>query len=131
MNIHHVALSVSDLERSVEFYGELGLREVERYEKPGIDARSALLEFGNGVVLELFALRGSGPLPEERGDPVEDLSTVGTKHFALETGDVEEEVDRLRERGVEVSEPRMGDSGHRYAFLEDPDGIPVEIYEVN
>lgn len=131
MRLHHVAVSVSDLDRSVEFYEELGLREQERYEKPGIDAESALLRMEGGSLLELFAVEESDPVPEERKDPVRDLSTRGTKHLALATGDIDAEVERLQGRGVEVEDPRTGDSGSRYAFLRDPDGVPVELYEVN
>lgn len=130
MKLHHVAVSVSDLERSVEFYEALGLEEESRYEKPEIGARSAMLRFEDGPLLELFEIEDSEPVPEGRRDPVNDLATQGTKHVALETRDIDAAVAELRGRGVEVSDPRLGGSGARYAFLKDPDGVAVELYEV-
>jgi len=131
VKLHHVSISVSDLDRSAQFYEKLGLTEEKRYEKPDADARSSLLRFPDGPMLELFEIPGSESLPQKRRDPVEDLATKGTKHLALESTDLDRTVEKLRSRDVEVSEPKMGSSGNWYCFLKDPDGIPVELYEAN
>jgi glyoxylase I family protein len=52
------------------------------------------------------------------------------QHFALQVDDVEATVTELRDRGVEVSDPRpVGTS--RQAFVTDPAGNRVELHQLS
>jgi catechol 2,3-dioxygenase-like lactoylglutathione lyase family enzyme len=58
--IHHVALRVADLERSLAFYGGvLGLAEARRFEEGG-RVRSIWMSVGGAVVMLERELKGGG-----------------------------------------------------------------------
>lgn len=128
--IAHVALTVSDLERSVRFYRDnFGFTRQETIRVEAEDLTICLLQAG-GVVLELFAYGSSEPLPDYRRTPATDLRTIGTKHLALATADIATVYARLAANGVTLAtELRVFAHGLRYFFVADPDGILVEIME--
>ena len=122
--IHHIAIICSDYERSKAFYLDvLGLeviREVYREER-----QSYKLDLGlNGhYVLELFSF----PDPPKRPSRPEAL---GLRHLAFEVDDIESEVRRLEEKGVQVEPIRVDAfTGKRFTFFSDPDDLPIELYE--
>jgi catechol 2,3-dioxygenase-like lactoylglutathione lyase family enzyme len=60
MRVHHVAIRVADVERSLAFYaGVLGLEVVERYPE-GAGLRSAWLRMGAGLLMLERDLAGAG-----------------------------------------------------------------------
>jgi glyoxylase I family protein len=125
MKIHHIAITVKDLERSVVFYKEtLGFRQVERFTKPGWDGEAVVLELG-GMRLELFAFDNS----IDRKDDLSDFKVRGLKHIAFEVDSVQETYKSLKEKGVDIDEPVNGTTCAWFCFLRDPDGIPLELYE--
>jgi catechol 2,3-dioxygenase-like lactoylglutathione lyase family enzyme len=110
VRLHHVALRVADVERSLAFYaGLLGLREVRRSEEAGA-LRSVWLEAGGTVLMLERALAGSGP-------------ASGSGHllaFAVE--DLAAWERRLAEAGVGV------DGRTRFTiYARDPDGHRVGL----
>ena len=122
--IHHIAIICSDYERSKAFYLDvLGLeviREVYREER-----QSYKLDLGlNGhYVLELFSF----PDPPKRPSRPEAL---GLRHLAFEVDDIESEVRRLEEKGVQVEPIRVDEfTNKRFTFFSDPDDLPIELYE--
>ena len=42
---------------------------------------------------------------------------------------LKETISKLKERGLEFSEPKLGASGHNYSFTNDPNGVALEFYE--
>ena len=139
--IHHFALTVSDMDRSLAFYtGLFGLevasdREVERdyIEKitavPGAHQRLVHLS-GYGHRLELLEYKA--PRGEARARPLQD---AGSAHVCFITDDLDAEVDRLQAAGVTfrslpvvtTSGPNKGGRG---IYVEDPDGNAVEVVQV-
>jgi glyoxylase I family protein len=125
MKIHHIAITVKDLERSVVFYKEtLGFRQEERGTKPGWDGEAVVLELG-GMRLELFAFDNS----IDRKDDLSDFKVRGLKHIAFEVDSVQDTYKSLKEKGVDIDEPVNGTTCAWFCFLRDPDGIPLELYE--
>jgi glyoxylase I family protein len=48
----------------------------------------------------------------------------------LEVEDIEETVRLLKKEGIETEEIRIDPYTHkRFTFFEDPDGLPLELYE--
>jgi catechol 2,3-dioxygenase-like lactoylglutathione lyase family enzyme len=127
--LDHVALTVSDLERSLEFYRRNFGFECRRVLPLRETGRVALLR-GTGLTIEMFAPAGALPLPEDRRTPTADLQTIGVKHFALQVDDILAASDLLKRNGVEfISEVTVGVRGLRRFFIKDPDGTGIEVTE--
>ena len=126
----HVAVSVSDLDRSVRFYEQnLGFTCDRIIDLPQGAGRVALLK-KPGFAIEMFAYTAPSPLPDYRKSIETDLKTMGVKHFAIKVSDILGAADRLRDNGVEfISQVAVGVRGLRRFFVKDPDGIGIEITE--
>jgi catechol 2,3-dioxygenase-like lactoylglutathione lyase family enzyme len=140
LGIHHTAISVSRLDRSLAFYcGVLGAEVCAEFEwQPGEDvidrilglsnssARTAMIRFGN-VHLELFEYHTPTP---ERQQPDRPVCNHGYTHIALEVRDIRSEYQRLVAAGMRFHcEPQfMGDIATTYG--RDPDGNVIELQEV-
>jgi glyoxylase I family protein len=123
-SVHHVAIICSDYEVSKHFYTEvLGLtvlRETYRTER---DSYKLDLEL-NGVQIELFSF----PNPPERPSYPE---ARGLRHLAFSVNDLEEFIQKLEQHGVKVEPIRTDElTGKRFTFFADPDGLPLELYEL-
>lgn len=124
--IHHVAVICSDYQRSKAFYTEvIGLRVVaENYR----DARRSWkldLALPDGGQIELFSFPGSPPRPSRP-------EAQGLRHLAFAAHDLDIWTEHLRVRGVAVEAIRVDEyTGRRFVFFADPDGLPLELYEVD
>jgi catechol 2,3-dioxygenase-like lactoylglutathione lyase family enzyme len=136
--VDHLAIGVSDLDRSVGFYGDmLGFEEFLRFNSkmPGI-RRISLMRLRE-MVIELIEL-------EDPKDFKEDPVMPGFKHLCLLVADFDREYGRLKELGVRVLEgPHVLNEEHleverslvdvdmkkglARAVFADPDGLPIEI----
>jgi catechol 2,3-dioxygenase-like lactoylglutathione lyase family enzyme len=134
--VHHTGLTVSDLDRSIEFYEQLGFDVAVRIEEEGEEVergtgvrdaklRVAMLEGPNSRLELIEYLRpGGGPAPHPNNG-------IGAAHVCLEVEDVDAAVDELRERGIQfLSEPITHESGIRWVYARDPDGITAELLQV-
>jgi len=128
--LDHVAITVSNLARSIEFYvKDFGLSCERVIELPNRNGKVALL-MRAGFAIEMFEVAGVLPLPDYRKTPDSDLRTIGVKHFALEVDDILGASAFLKRNDVEfISEVAVGVRGVRRFFVRDPDGIGIEITE--
>ena len=127
VRLHHGALSVSDLARSIQFYESvLGFAVDTRVVVQGGELEIAHLQKGQGF-LELFCHHGVAPLPEHAADHERDVAVVGTKHVAFSTADPEAVHAELQRRGIEGLTPIFEGPHYRYFFFRDPDGIVLEM----
>lgn len=111
------------MDASIEFYTQkLGLRLLDRQHFEG-NADMAFVGRDWDAYIELVYDLEEHP-PYELGNRYE--------HLALEVdGDLAQVCDRLRAQGVKVIKgPKQSPGGTRaIAFVEDPNGIPVELLE--
>lgn len=130
LRISHVGISVTDIERSAQFYARhFGFTCRERHQIEKERLQIWLLE-KDGVVLELFCFRDCAALPGYCANLSTDLRTIGVKHFSFAVPDIQAMRDTLKGAGVEFeTEIRVFENGARYFFIKDPDGILVEIME--
>jgi catechol 2,3-dioxygenase-like lactoylglutathione lyase family enzyme len=120
--IHHVTLSVTDLNRSVEWYVRvLGFEELRRLTHGGLD--KAMLRLGGVTVT--FVSHGGLAVPgpfDERRTGLDHLSFAVADRAALEAW-----MARLDEHGVVHSDIVTGSTGDLFPF-RDPDNIALEFY---
>ena len=124
-SIHHIAIICSNYYISKQFYTEiLGLeiiREIYRAERNSYKLDLAL----NGdYIIELFSF----PEPPAR---VSHPEATGLRHLAFEVDDLELEIKYLKAKNI-ITEPIRTDefTGKRFTFFSDPDGLPLELYEL-
>ncbi|MEO6913534.1 MAG: VOC family protein [Candidatus Baltobacteraceae bacterium] len=120
----HTSIFVNNMNESVRFYTEkLGLKLLDGpLHYPG-NADMAFVGADWNSYIELVYDLEEHP-PYEVGNRYE--------HLALEVdGDLSTVIERLRAQGVKiVKEPKKSPGGSRaIAFVEDPNGIPVELLE--
>lgn len=124
MKLHHVALIVSDYEKSKAFYTRVlpfvVLAEHYRAER---DSWKLDLALDGEYVLELFSF--PDPPPRARWP-----EACGLRHLALAVADIVGERAALLAKGVECEVLRTDScTGKRFFFFRDPDGLPIEFYE--
>jgi catechol 2,3-dioxygenase-like lactoylglutathione lyase family enzyme len=140
--LDHIGYSVSDLDRSSDWYTLLLGHQpfvtrtvVEDYVGaivgyPHCRMRWALWHLHNDTVLELIEYQDPRPARVDM-----ETFNVGNAHLCLVTDDLDGDCDRLRRvaefRSVEPVHVTAGPyEGARVLYVRDPDGISIELVEV-
>jgi lactoylglutathione lyase len=116
-------LRVGNLQRSIDFYtGVLGMRLLRQKDYP--DGRFTLAFVGYGDETDNSVIE----LTYNWDTDHYELGT-GYGHIAIEVDDVYEAVEGLRNRGGKVIRDAgpMNAGTTIIAFIEDPDGYPIEL----
>jgi catechol 2,3-dioxygenase-like lactoylglutathione lyase family enzyme len=117
-SLHHVSLTVTNLEKAQEFYGKtLCLKEIPR---PDFGFPGAWYEI-EGQQLHLIVDTSSQTIRTDKH-----LSSR-EGHFALRVENYHDTLRWLKEKGVEVLEKPHSKSGFAQIFCADPDGNLVEL----
>jgi catechol 2,3-dioxygenase-like lactoylglutathione lyase family enzyme len=141
--IHHVALSVPDLEVAKSFYCDvLGFELADRYdfhrddqvdrvlELKGASAKSMMVKAGN-IYLEVFEFSHPSPATQD-ARPVCDH---GYTHIALEVDDIEAVYDKLAAAGVRwhcpIQEVKDDAVWFKSTYGRDAFGNVIEIQQHN
>jgi len=128
-NVNHVAISVVNMEKSIEFYKKFGFKEFKSWKAEDESIKITMLKL-NEVVLEIFNYKDYIKLPETAKTTATDLPVIGTKHFALGVENIQEAKKFVLENKIcESVDIKTGRLGKEYFFINDPDGILVEIIE--
>lgn len=136
----HLGLCVTDLDRSLRFWVDgLGFERGERYD---LDDRMvpnlpAALEVGTPVALVSQFVRRDGVAiellaygtPTPTGRPSDTRGQIGMTHLAFHVEDLGAAIDHLVAHGGTVVDGTRVDVGTPVVFLEDPDGVRVELME--
>ena len=123
--VHHVAIICSDYARSKRFYTQvLGLSVLAEAYREARDSWKLDLALPDGARLELFSFPSPPPRPSYP-------EACGLRHLAFEVDDVAAAAESLKGQGIDVEPLRIDEfTGRRFTFFADPDGLPIELYEV-
>ena len=136
MKFTHVGMTVSNLERSIEYYKILGFTPSTKmqfdaeviaarknlYElEDGASAKAQFMEDPNGIRLEIFEFTPQVPAAKIPWN----MPAIG--HFCIHTTDLNALYEELVSKGMEIVLPPSKGNTQTFMFLRDPDGILVEV----
>jgi lactoylglutathione lyase len=139
---HHTSYTVSNIERSLEFYRDLLGCEIIWERKIADKYFRDIVAFPDSVVKAVeLRIPGSDHILElfeyahPRGQTV-DLSTnnPGNSHVAFIVDDLQAAYEELSAKGVHFKSPPVkvdvgGSAGSWGAYVVDPDGITMELFQ--
>jgi glyoxylase I family protein len=122
--IHHVAIICSNYEKSKQFYVEiLGFPIIQETFREARNSYKLDLQVGKNMQIELFSF----PNPPKR---VNNPEACGLRHLAFAVDNLDAIAAQLQANGVALENIRLDElTGKRFTFFQDPDGLPLEIYE--
>ncbi|MGI9276014.1 MAG: SMU1112c/YaeR family gloxylase I-like metalloprotein [Endozoicomonas sp.] len=123
-NLHHIAVICSDYQASRQFYTDiLGLEVIDETWREEKQSWKLDLALNGQYLIELFSF----PAPPARPTRPE---ATGARHIAFAVDDINVSVKALQEKGVTVESVRTDPvTGLKFTFFQDPDGLPLELYE--
>ena len=127
--INHIGAAVKNLDEAMRFYREnLGLAIGGMEEVKEQKVKVAFIPLGESTIELLQSTDPNGPIAkfiEKKGE--------GIHHIALEVERIEEALQKLKEKGVQLvdEKPRIGAHGMKIAFLHprNTKGVLIEICE--
>ena len=132
--IHHIAIIVSDYDKSKDFYVEkLGFSIIRENHRPKRHDYKLDLKCGD-IELEIFGnkvndLTYIAP-PKCVGLPEFSQEACGLRHLAFYVQDIDSYKSELETMGIFVEPIRFDDyTGKKMTFFFDPDGLPLELHE--
>lgn len=123
--VHHIAIICSDYNTSKHFYTEiLGLEIIQEIYREERQSYKLDLKLQGQYVIELFSF----PNPPKRPSRPE---AMGLRHLAFSVFNLDDAVAELTAKGVATEPIRVDEhTGKRFTFFEDPDHLPLELYEI-
>ena len=115
LELNHVAIHITDVARSSDFYGRV-LR-LEPIPRPAFNFPGAWFRLGTNQELHLIANHGAPFSPNNRNN-----------HFALRVDNLDEWEKHLEEVGADFAPRKKRPDGAWQVFLQDPDGQTVELF---
>ncbi|MGI4898268.1 MAG: VOC family protein [Janthinobacterium lividum] len=123
--IHHIAIICSDYQTSKIFYTEvLGFEIKAEVFREARNSWKLDLKVAGQYQIELFSFPDPAPRPSRP-------EAAGLRHLAFAVDNLEEAILFLSAKNVEIELIRVDEfTGKRFTFFTDPDGLPLELYEV-
>jgi glyoxylase I family protein len=133
-NIDHVAIVVSDMRKTIRFYERcFGFAVERKFGNRELGVRAVVLKKGNSRI-ELFEYKDDKPQYAKRIRQVHGAKVdksyfdPGIRHIAFRTRQFDGAVAELRKLGMDPwIKPKKGYSGDSITFIQDPNGILLEI----
>ena len=126
MKIDHIAIAVNDVEASAKIYQKaLGIDKIEFETVESEGVKVAILPMENGRIELIQPTNDESPIKKFL-----DKKGQGLHHMALETDNIEGEVERMEGCGVQfLGKVRPGSAGTRVTFIHPKslDGVLAEL----
>ena len=128
--MHHVGITVRDLDASIRFYHDVLGLPFSNEPSPWFDGP----ELGPAVGVPGAGLRQVSLLLGDTTQPLQS-NNIGASHVAFLVDDIHETVVDLSSKGISFfSDVNVVDegvlAGWRWVYFADPDGYPLELVEV-
>ena len=122
--IHHIAIICSDYKRSKHFYTKiLGLPVIHEVYREARQSWKLDLQVNAFTQVELFSFPNT---PARVSHP----EACGLRHLAFRVKKLEKIIAQLQAHEVKVEAIRVDEfTDKRFTFFQDPDGLPIELYE--
>jgi lactoylglutathione lyase len=122
--VGHVAIKVTDLDRSLDYYvNKLGFAEMLRLKKDDGSVWLVYLRITDTQYLDVF--------PGAENDRAPGWNANGMNHMCLTVDDIDEVLAQVEAAGLTLLLPlKTAIDGNRQAWLEDPDGNRIELMEM-
>jgi lactoylglutathione lyase len=124
--VHHTMLPVADLSRSIVFYTRLlGMKQQSRHANPARGVEVGLLGYGDEVSAPYLELT------QNIGVDAPARVTPANVHIGIDVSDLRRLAAILEQEGVSFIRPvrERSDGKGLTAWIEDPDGHPLELAE--
>jgi methylmalonyl-CoA/ethylmalonyl-CoA epimerase len=114
MKIDHIAIAVNDVEESAKVYQQaLGVDSVEFEIIESEGVKVAIIELENGRIELMQPTNDSSPIKKFL-----DKKGQGLHHMALETDNIEGEIERMEGCGIQfLGKVRPGSAGTKVTFI--------------
>ena len=117
-SIAHICILTNDLDATEKFYCYgLGLTRKFDFLRDG-KVVGYYLQINEHNYIEVFLTDSVSSEEESR-----------ISHFCLEVEDINRTIDKIRECGIDITDPKMGCDKSWQAWLTDPNGIKIELHE--
>ncbi|NDV62162.1 VOC family protein [Puniceicoccales bacterium CK1056] len=114
--VAHICIHSEDLGKTEAFYCKgLGMKRYFDFQREA-ELFGFYLKAGNDSFIEVF-----------KGKP--DAAEGAIRHVALEVDDIESVLEDVAKAGFPVGEKKMGADLSWQAWLEDPNGVKIELHE--
>ena len=129
--IHHVAISVKNLEKSYNFYKKFWFEKILYWQDEEKTLEIMHLKLKD-FILEIFCFKNSKEMYDTEKNLQTSLPRIWVKHFWIQV----ENLDNLKEffekeKIAENIKIQIWRTGIKYFFIKDPDGILLEFVEDN
>jgi glyoxylase I family protein len=123
--VHHIAIITADYVRSKHFYTNiLGLTIVQEHYREDRNSYKLDLALGDTYVIELFSFPSPPPRPTQP-------EACGLRHLAFSVDHLETSIEHLLHHNIKTEPIRIDPyTKKRFTFFQDPDGLPLELYEI-
>lgn len=124
--IHHAAIICSNYKKSKHFYTKiLGLTVVAENFRKDRNSYKLDLALPDGGQIELFSLPNSPARPTYP-------EALGLRHIAFAVDSIELFSKHLHTFNITIESVRVDEyTGKKYTFFSDPDGLPIELYQLS
>lgn len=130
--IHHYALSVKSLDKTIKWYGDtLGFTLERRFGFPELKTEIAHIILPAGIRIELLCTENPSPNPDLGKDAFGAIANQGSKHIGLQVDNVTEAAAVLKSKGVHVLHDltRVEQAGVTNFWILDNEGNHIELAE--
>jgi glyoxylase I family protein len=123
--LHHIAIICSNYETSKQFYTEiLGFKIDNEFYRAERNSYKLDLSLNGQYLIELFSF----PNPPQRQTRPE---ATGLRHISFGVKELENAIEFLQSRNIITEQIRIDEfTNRKFTFFNDPDNLPIEIYEI-